>query len=291
MADLPLPADDSTGWGSTVRAAITLVNKHENTGIASVVVVTGDEPRPVANVVIWVGGATQPTNMAPTDLWASEAVVDEEPPDEEEPPVEEPIEGFVQRTTFNEARNGTTSHTLTFAPATAGNLLVAVAAAGAVISLPGAWTRVAMSLDGADIGVWTKTATAGESSVVATLSAANYALIGAIYEAPSNVTFHSETHNLGVHSDPNPTLSGLTGTNITLGIVGRGYGGDAITEVDWTGAVEDFQFFVPPAGTDGVALSVAYVAANTATSFAPTGAITGTAQGGKQSVTLALKIN
>ena len=40
-------------------------------GVVSVLVVTGSEVRPTADTVLWIGGGTQPANMANNDLWFS----------------------------------------------------------------------------------------------------------------------------------------------------------------------------------------------------------------------------
>lgn len=42
-------------------------------GFANVAVVTGSEARPSASFVLWVGGSTQPTNMAVGDVWMKAA--------------------------------------------------------------------------------------------------------------------------------------------------------------------------------------------------------------------------
>ncbi len=40
-------------------------------GVVSVLVTTGSEARPSADTVLWIGGTTEPTNMANGDLWFS----------------------------------------------------------------------------------------------------------------------------------------------------------------------------------------------------------------------------
>lgn len=34
-----------------------------------VLVSTGNEPRPGGDIVLWVGGSTEPTNFGPNDVW------------------------------------------------------------------------------------------------------------------------------------------------------------------------------------------------------------------------------
>ena len=71
MADLPLPPDDSTDWGQVVRDVITRSNDYARAGVCAQPVVTGDEVRPTAAVVFWLGGSEQPVNMTDADVWFS----------------------------------------------------------------------------------------------------------------------------------------------------------------------------------------------------------------------------
>jgi hypothetical protein len=61
---------------SGVNALAARVAEEFNTvreeGTARVVVSTGGEARPNVAFVIWLGGTTEPTNMAVGDLWMSE---------------------------------------------------------------------------------------------------------------------------------------------------------------------------------------------------------------------------
>lgn len=287
MADLALPADNATGWGNTVRQAITLVNKHENNGVAAVIVVTGAEPRPVAKVVLWVGGTVQPTNMAATDVWAGTTLTGGDGPPAEEPPAEDPTAAWVARSAISSTRNGTANHTASFTAATAGQLLVAILAAPASITTPTGWTRRAVSLDGVDLGVFTKVATAGESSAAITLSAANYPLVGVVYSFITGTTFQSEQHSVVTMTAANPTLAGLTGTNVAFGVVAKG-GVDTVTGIGWSGATEDAELVITPGVTDGIVLGVAVEPALTASSFTPTGVITGQGSS-KQAISFAVK--
>jgi hypothetical protein len=51
-------------------------------GVVRVVVITGDEPRPNSDFVIWLYGASRPTNMIEGDLWFHEPEVDPDTPPE-----------------------------------------------------------------------------------------------------------------------------------------------------------------------------------------------------------------
>lgn len=250
-----------------------------------VTVTTGEEARPDAPLALWVGGSVQPTNMAIGDIWFSEAApVD--PPDEE-PPVETPTTAWAARSTISSTRNGTTGHTATFTAATAGQLLVAILTAPAAITTPTGWTRQAASLDGVDLGVFTKIATAGESSASITLSAANYPLAGAVYSFVSGTTFQGEQHAIAPMDGANPPLTGLTGTNVAFAVAAKG-GVDTVSGIAWTGATEDVELIIAPGVTDGIVLGVAVDPAFTGSSFAATSVITG--QGAnKQVITFAVK--
>lgn len=71
MADLQLPADNSTGWGDTVRELINRSNRSEVAPyVMGVKVVTGTEARPAAYLVVWDGGTEKPDNMQDGDWWA-----------------------------------------------------------------------------------------------------------------------------------------------------------------------------------------------------------------------------
>lgn len=68
-----LNAKASTSSLATVATSgsyTDLTNKPA-TSLATVSVSTGSEARPTATTVLWVGGSTQPTNMATGDLWFS----------------------------------------------------------------------------------------------------------------------------------------------------------------------------------------------------------------------------
>src|SRR6478752_3702729 len=78
--------------------------------------------------------------------------------------------------------NGTTSHTCTFTAATSGNFLVAVVAGGVTSTTPSGWTLVTSAINNAGLYVFTKTASASESSFTTTHNGSNYPILGVVYE-------------------------------------------------------------------------------------------------------------
>jgi chitodextrinase len=80
-ANLPATAQIqvSTGGGSfvtvdTVQITIAVISPSPGTGggtgnSSSVLVTTGNEPRPTGDVVFWVGGSVKPINMGLNDIW------------------------------------------------------------------------------------------------------------------------------------------------------------------------------------------------------------------------------
>ncbi len=203
---------------------------------------------------------------------------------------------WINRTAVAGARNGTTSHTYSFTPATAGNLLLVVGTGPVTATTPTGWTLPtngsAVNLVG--LYVWHKIAAAGESSFTTTHNSANFAFNVVVYEFAAGSTFVSAVSS-GTLTNPggaNPTLSGLTGTNLTMAVV-SGVKDDTVPNpsvATWTGAAtEDFEESLPRATTDGFGWSVAYTEDNTAASFAPTGSLTETVHA-KHGITWAVKV-
>jgi hypothetical protein len=188
---------------------------------------------------------------------------------------------WVNRTLVQAARNGTTSHTISFTAATAGNLLVAVLDGAVTSTTPTGWTLPTngSAINNTGLYVWTKTATAGESSFSTTHNASNYPVGAVVYEFPAGSTFvKAATATALAHTAASPTISSLTGTNLLMSAVAEDVpftGGTAQTT--WTGATEDTDVFALNDTTnDGYLLSIGYSEDSTATSYAPTGSTSGT---------------
>lgn len=108
------------------------------------------------------------------------------------------------------ARNGTSDHTLTFAPAAAGSLLVAVVN-GAVTStaVSAGWTKRLAALDNAELAVFTRSANAGDSSLQLTHNDSNYPINYVVYEFPPGSTYVTGD---SVDIGNTPPISGLSGS-------------------------------------------------------------------------------
>lgn len=64
-----VPTAGATGQQLVKNSATNYDTAWANPAFASVTVSTGSEARPTATFVMWVGGSTQPTNMAVGDVW------------------------------------------------------------------------------------------------------------------------------------------------------------------------------------------------------------------------------
>jgi hypothetical protein len=205
---------------------------------------------------------------------------------------------WVNRSLIQAPRNGTTTHTVSFTPATAGNLLVAIAEGAVTSTTPTGWTLPTngSAVNNTGLYVWYKTATASESSFTTTHNGSNYPTGFVVYEFAAGSTFVASVAGTGIASSgANPNLTGLTGTNLTFGVIGIADSpGNGYTSTAWTATgspVEDVDVDVADSGTTGYGLSVAYVESNTATSFQPTGNATQTgAASTKEALTFAVKV-
>jgi hypothetical protein len=129
------------------------------------------------------------------------------------------VSSWVNRTVLSGAsisQNGTTSHTCTFTPATAGNALLAVLGAGTQFTTPTGWTLFSGGVQGGSmLVVFTKTASAAESSFTTTHNGSNPPILGLVYEFLAGTTFGvatavvAQTINFPVTG---PQLTSLTGT-------------------------------------------------------------------------------
>jgi hypothetical protein len=205
---------------------------------------------------------------------------------------------WVHRTLVQAARNGTNTHTVNFTPAAVGSLLIAIAEGPVTSTTPTGWTLRSSAINNTGLYLWSKEATAGESSFVTTHNAPNYPVAFLVYEFSASSEFvDAVSQTGGGESDPNVTLSGLTGTNLVFGVVARGVGGTDIvsSSVSWTASptnpTEDSDLFVPFSTTDGYILSTAYIEDYTGSSFTPTGAISALGSGAtKEEITFALSV-
>lgn len=183
---------------------------------------------------------------------------------------------WINRSVVQAPRNGTTSHTVTFTAATAGNLLVLIMEGAVTHTVPTGWTRQVQALNNTEISVYTKTATAGESSFSTTHNGSNYPMGVVVYEFAAGSTWVNGVSAVGVDtSNANATLSGLTGTNLIFAAIGMTtISTDTINVTTWSGAtgvVKDVDLVVPMLSTDGYIISVAYWEDSVLASLTPTG--------------------
>ena len=131
---------------------------------------------------------------------------------------------WINRSVVQGPRNGTTSHTVNFTAATSGNLLVCVAEGAVTSTTPTGWTLQGSAVNWTGLYVWSKTATAGESSFSTTHNGSNYPVAFVIYEFAAGSTWSGDVSSTGGSSTAaHPNLTGLTGTNMTWGTVGVGH--------------------------------------------------------------------
>lgn len=119
---------------------------------------------------------------------------------------------WLQRSPGVLSRNGTTSHTLSFAPSGNGSLLVAVISTPGVstATTPGWTKRVGVYYD-TELSVFTRTANAGDANLTLSISDSNVPLHYVVYEFPSGSSWHSSATS--TYSGLYPPLSGLPGVS------------------------------------------------------------------------------
>lgn len=108
------------------------------------------------------------------------------------------------------ARNGTSSHTISFGfTSTTGRLLVVVIY-GAVTHAASGWTEQLQPVSSGELSLFTKTS-AGETSITVTHNASNYPSYWVAYEFPAGSTYTAGSSSSPT-SDTFPALSSLPGT-------------------------------------------------------------------------------
>lgn len=120
---------------------------------------------------------------------------------------------WINRTAGVSARNGTTSHAVSFIPTSAGSLLVAVISTPAASSaVTAGWTkRVAAHGTYTECAVYTRSASAGDATIQLSVSISNVPLHYTVYEFPVGSSWHSSVSVM----DDNvyPVLTGLPGSS------------------------------------------------------------------------------
>ncbi len=171
------------------------------------------------------------------------------------------------------ARNGTTTHTISFGftPATGSLLVVVLYGAVTHTDGGGTWTERLQPVSGGELSVFTKVA-AGDTSFVDTINSANYPVAWAVYEFQSGSTYTGGTSS-APNGDTWPALSGLPGTEQVV-IAARGRvasnaetGASSTVSAPW---VEDVDSFTADNGaTDGCYMHVFHQLNVTSTSITP----------------------
>lgn len=204
---------------------------------------------------------------------------------------------WINRTLVLAPRNGTTSHTVSFTAATAGNFLVAFAYGGVTSTTPTGWTLPTggSSVVNGGLYVWTKTATAGESSFTTTHNGSNYPVEFLIYEFRAGTTLVKAAGSSGAQGDTTGGITGLTGTNFLFGVAGNdAAAGTTAMSASWSSAqatvTKDADAYTAFATTDGFGFSDCYAADSTATTFTPVVSFTNPIAGANEKITFALNV-
>ena len=182
---------------------------------------------------------------------------------------------WVNKTVVEAARNGTTSHTITFAAATAGNLLAAVVAGPitSTITTTG-WVKHSYGIAATEVGLHTKYATAGESSFTMTHNNPDRPANVVVYEfPPGTVLLNSRTLNsTPSFTESNPTLGHLSGSPTGFAFASNTFDAGVSTgtkTIDWADPViDDGNLVIVGNGvTNGGTLHIGYQDAIVASSW------------------------
>jgi hypothetical protein len=165
---------------------------------------------------------------------------------------------WINRAAGTLARNGTTDHTITFPAASA--LLVAVVGSSATSTpVTGGWTKRATGVVSAEVTVFTRPATGGETTLQIIHNGSDFPAAYVIYEFPAGTTYYSgaNTNN----GDP-PALNGLPSSTQMLVFAAIAINSNdpynfSTAQWGWHW-FEDVESMDPKNVTDGVFLTVGY---------------------------------
>lgn len=191
-------------------------------------------------------------------------------------------------------QNGTTSHTCTFTPAAAGNLLVAIVGGAVTSTTPSGWTLVTSAINNCGLYVFTKTATLGESSFSTTHNGSDYAIQGIIYEffAGSSCIGSNSSSSISSGSQTGPQVTSLSGTYTRFAARTMCISSPtAAASTSWTTpTIEDYDVLTPKTNTDGVYLTVAYDDSQIGSSFNPSANVTSNTGTTLEAIAFALSV-
>ncbi len=179
------------------------------------------------------------------------------------------------------AQNGTNSHTCTFTPATANNLLVAIVAGSTAFTTPANWTLRQSAVNWAGLYVYTKIAFTNESSFTTSHDNPNYPIEGVIYEFAAGTTYqagNSVTGQVYGSSVTTPVVSSLTGSTTRFSARALDLGpGTASAACAWTNpSTEDYDAYITATPEAGIYLTIAYADTVSGATFTPSSNITAT---------------
>ena len=190
---------------------------------------------------------------------------------------------FTHRSSGTAAVNAGSTHTLTFTPAAANSLLVLVAASGTLLTFPAGWTEKISAINYTGLYVATKTATAGETSVVITHNAAGYVAQWAVYEFPPGSAYGIGTQANGqTITVPPPALTGIPSGHTVFAVLDMA--ANNVNTLNFTSAwtqppTEDVDAFAAMGTNDGNYLTIAYVDKVTGGTVTPAVTVTKTGSG------------
>ena len=184
------------------------------------------------------------------------------------------------------ARNGTSSHTITWStdggsPFTAGlgSLMVVMIFGAVTHTVSGSWSEVAQPVNSGELSLFVSTnnsSTAPPTSITVTHNASNYPIEYFVGELPAGSSYVSSS-GTSPNNDTFAALTGLTGgagnERLILAAIGRTATSVAYNSFStvWTSPfVKDTDQFAPfSSSTDGGGMSVAHQINNTSTSATP----------------------
>lgn len=190
---------------------------------------------------------------------------------------------WLNHATIAAPKNGTSTHTVgpdgtggtvvagsAFTP-TAGRLLVVFVEGAVTSTTPSGWTLPTngSAINNSALYVWHRTA-AGSDTLTTTHNASDYAAVFDFYEFALGSTFVgvASTINVSASGGAGPTLSGLTGTNWTAGVMGQANANVGTDSITWDLGTEAADVSVAQNVTDGYNYGLTYTDDDTATSAA-----------------------
>ena len=191
---------------------------------------------------------------------------------------------WIQKTVIPKLGAGT-SLAVAFTPAAAGNVLLLAAASGSVLGDPSGWTLVRSAVKDSALSLWTKTATAGESTVTIPVNTAGWSVMAVVYEFPPGTSVLAAAEQTD-HAVGGVAVTGLTGLAATAkllmhfaAIPGDSPALPTLGSLTWAGGVvtDEYEAIAGGAAGDAQSMFVGYLEDSTATSWAPTNYLSGDA--------------